>query len=266
MSESAGKALDMLFYLAKTGEEVSLARMSRETGMNKATALRYLAVLESRGVVERRHGGWSLGLALFELGSKVPARALVVEKIRPILERLAMASGESANLACLAGDSAVFLDRAEANRSLRMRSVPGDRLPLHCTGVGKAILSQLSEDRIRVILGPGPLLKINNSTLVDPEDIIREAQKARDQGYGVDREEYEIGLTCYAMPLRLPGTEAAGAVSVSGPSARMKKPETKERFLNLLKAATQEAHRAIQSFDLAQNTLKPSASSSSSAS
>jgi len=45
MSESAGKALDLLFYLARTNGEVTLARLSRETGMNKATALRYLAVL-----------------------------------------------------------------------------------------------------------------------------------------------------------------------------------------------------------------------------
>jgi len=74
MSESAGKALDILFYLAKVEDEVSLARLSKETGMNKATALRYLAVMESRGVVEKRPSGWSLGLSLFELGSKVPVR------------------------------------------------------------------------------------------------------------------------------------------------------------------------------------------------
>ena len=265
MSESAGKALDILFYLAKVGGEVSLARMSKETGMNKATALRYLSVLESRGVVERRQGGWSLGLSLFELGSKVPVRALVVEKVRPIIERLARESGESCNLACLAGDSAIYLDRAEANRSLRMRSAPGDRLPLYCTGVGKAILSQLPEERIRALLGSNPLPKINDTTLTEPEDVIREAKRAHEQGYGVDREEYEIGLTCYAMPLRLPGSDFAGAVSVSGPSARMKNPESKERFLNLLRAATQEALQAISPYDLTQNTTALPGSSTSSA-
>lgn len=266
MSESAGKALDILFYLAKTEGEVTLARMSKETGMNKATALRYLSVLESRGVVERRPGGWSLGLSLFELGSKVPVRALVVEKARPIIERLARESGESANLACLAGDSAIFLDRAEANRSLRMRSAPGDRLPLYCTGVGKAILSQLPEDRIRAILGAAPLPKINESTLTEPEDVIREAQRAKELGYGVDREEYEVGLTCYAMPLRLPGSDFAGAVSISGPSARMRNPDSKERFLGLLKAATQEALQAMSPYNLNQNTTAALDSSASSAS
>lgn len=262
MSESAGKALDILFYLSRVGDEVSLARMSKDTGINKATALRYLSVLESKGVVERRQGGWSLGLALFELGSKVPVRALVVEKVRPIIEWLAKESGESTNLACLAGDSAIYLDRAEANnRSLRMRTVPGDRLPLYCTGVGKAILSQLPEDRIRAILGSTPLYKFNESTLTEPEDVVREARRARELGYGVDREEYEIGLTCIAMPLRLPGSDFAGAVSISGPSGRMKIPGAKEHFLSLLRTATEEAFKAFSSPEETQKTTASAAAS-----
>jgi IclR family acetate operon transcriptional repressor len=246
MSESAGKALDLLFYLARTGTAVSLARLSRETGMNKATALRYLSVLESRGVAERSAAGWSLGLALFELGSHVPVRSIVVERVRPFLERLARETGESANLACLAGSSAIYLDRAEADRSLRMRSVPGDRLPLYCTGVGKAILSLLPEERARAILGSGPLPKINERTLTDPEDVIKEAIQARESGYGLDREEYEVGLTCIAKPLRLPGSDFAGAISVSGPTARMREAATRDRFLDCLSRAAAEAQAALE--------------------
>ena len=257
MSESAGKALDLLFYLARTGGAVSLARLSRETGMNKATALRYLSVLETRGVAERSGTGWSLGLALFELGSHVPVRSIVVERVRPFLERIARETGESANLACLAGSSAIYLDRAEADRSLRMRSVPGDRLPLYCTGVGKAILSLLPEERARAILGPGPLPKINEMTQTDPEEVIKEAIKARDSGYGLDREEYEIGLTCMARPLRLPGSDFAGAISVSGPTARMRDPATRERFLDCLSRAAAEAQAALEAAASVEAVLAP---------
>ncbi len=246
MSESAGKALDLLFYLARKSGSISLARLSRETGMNKATALRYLTVLESRGVTERSGAGWSLGLALFELGSHVPVRSIVVERVRPFLERLARETGESANLACLAGASAIYLDRAEADRSLRMRSMPGDRLPLYCTGVGKAILSLLPEERIRAILGSGPLPKINERTITDPEIVISEAIRTRETGYGLDREEYEVGLSCMAKPLRLPGSDFAGAISVSGPTARMRDPEIRERFLEFLSRAAAEAQTALE--------------------
>jgi len=259
MSESAGKALDLLFYLARTGGEVSLARLSRDTGMNKATALRYLSVLESRGVAERRGAGWSLGLALFELGAHVPVRSIVVERVRPFLERLARETGESANLACLAGGSAIYLDRAEADRSLRMRSAPGDRLPLYCTGVGKAILSLLPEDRARAILGAGPLPRINDKTVTDPEEVLREAAKARELGYGLDREEYETGLTCMAKPLVLPGSDFAGAISVSGPTARMRDPSTRDRFLDSLNKAADEAQAALAAAVTAAETAKSGA-------
>lgn len=246
MSESAGKALDLLFYLAKTDGEVTLARLSRDTGMNKATALRYLAVLESRGVAERRGGGWSLGLALYELGTRVPVRSLVVERVRPHLERLARETGETANLACLAGGSAVYLDRAEANRSLRMRSAPGDRLPLYCTGVGKAILSILPEDRARAILGSDPLPRINDKTIIDPEEILKEAAKAKEAGFGLDKEEYETGLTCLALPIGLPESDFYGAMSVSGPTARMRDPAVRDEMLSALRRAASLAIAALR--------------------
>jgi len=245
MSESAGKALDLLFYLAKAEGDVSLARLSRDTGMNKATALRYLAVLESRGVAERRNGGWSLGLALYELGTRVPVRSLVVERVRPWIERLSRETGESVNLACLAGGSAVYLDRAEADRSLRMRSVPGDRLPLYCTGVGKAILTLLPVDRIRAILGPGPLPRINDKTITDPEEIIKDIEKTKELGYGLDREEYETGLTCIALPLCIPEADFYGAVSVSGPTARMRDPVVRDRMLESLRNAAKGAQTSL---------------------
>jgi IclR family acetate operon transcriptional repressor len=245
MSESAGKALDLLFYLARTEGEVTLARLSRETGMNKATALRYLSVLESRGVAERRGGGWSLGLALYELGTRVPVRSLAVERVRPFLERLARETGESVNLACLAGGSAVYLDRAEADRSLRMRSVPGDRLPLYCTGVGKAILSLLPDDRIRAILGPGPLPRITDRTMTDPEEVLKEATKARESGFGLDREEFETGLTCMALPLSIPDADFYGAMSVSGPTARMRDAAIRDRMLEALRIAATDAQAAL---------------------
>ncbi|MBL8968628.1 MAG: IclR family transcriptional regulator [Spirochaetaceae bacterium] len=246
MSESAGKAIDLLFYLARTDGEVSLARLSRDTGMNKATALRYLSVLESRGVAERRGAGWSLGLALYELGTRVPVRSLVVERVRPHLERLARETGETANLACLAGGSAVYLDRAEADRSLRMRSAPGDRLPLYCTGVGKAILSILPDDRARAILGTGPLPRINERTVTDPEEVLREAAHAREVGYGFDREEYETGLTCMALAIGLPEADFYGAMSVSGPTARMRDPVVRDRMLDALRRSTALAVAALR--------------------
>lgn len=246
MSESAGKAIDLLFYLARTEGDVTLARLSRETGMNKATALRYLSVLESRGVAERHDGAWSLGLALYELGTRVPVRSLVVERVRPHLECLARETGETANLVCLSGDNAVNLDRAEADRSLRMRAMPGDRMPLYCTGAGKAILSALPDDRVHAILGSEPLPRINEHTLTLVPDILADIEKTKRQGYGIDHEEYEIGLTCIAMPVSLPENDFYGAMSVSGPTARMRDEGVREKMINALRRSADAAVESLK--------------------
>ena len=248
MSESAGKALDLLFYLAKTDEEVSLARLSRDTGMNKATALRYLAVLESRGVAERprrRMVPWPL--PSMSSGTRVPVRSLVVERVRPYLERLARETGETANLACLAGGSAVYLDRAEANRSLRMRSAPGDRLPLYCTGVGKAILSILPEERARAILGSEPPPSHQRPHHHRP----RGDPQGRDEGQGRGLWHGQGGVRTrphLLCPAHLPRGErlSTGAISVSGPTARMRDPVIRDEMLDALRRSASSALAALK--------------------
>ena len=127
-----------------------------------------------------------------------------------------------------------------------MRSAPGDRLPLYCTGVGKAILSILPDDRARAILGTGPLPRINERTVTDPEEVLREAAHAREVGYGFDREEYETGLTCMALAIGLPEADFYGAMSVSGPTARMRDPVVRDRMLDALRRSTALAVAALR--------------------
>jgi len=66
------------------------------------------------------------------------------------------------------------------------------------------------------------------------------------------------------MPLRLPGSDFAGAISISGPSARMRNPDSKEHFLALLAEATKEALLNMNPPEFVQNTAGTAASSSSS--
>ena len=129
MSESAIKAFDLLFHLSRAGSS-SLARLSRETGWDKATALRYLTAMEKRGVVERREGDWTLGLALLELASRVPVTENIASRVKPVLNELAKATGETANLSALTGSELMYLAKADGGRALRLRSNPGDRMPL----------------------------------------------------------------------------------------------------------------------------------------
>ncbi len=242
MSESALKAFDLLFHLSRSGSS-SLARLSRDTGWDKATALRYLTAMEKRGVVERREGDWTLGLALVELASRVPVTENVASRAKPILDELARGTAETANLSAYAGSDVMYVAKADGGRALRLRSSPGDRLPLYCTAAGKCILSRLPAALRGQYISEAKLAPVAPNTITDPVRLSDELDLVIKQGWAIDDEELEPGLVCYGMPLDLPRYGFAGAVSVSGPSGRMK--QAQEEILAALRWAVDALLEAL---------------------
>lgn len=243
MSGSTVKAFELLSYLSKTGEAVSLARIARETGWDKATALRYLGSLSDVGAVERRENGWVLGLALIELASRVPVSENVAVRARPILERLARETGETVNLGSWNNGFAFYLAKADGGHNLRLRTSPGDKLPLYCTAVGKAILAALGDDFLEDFLRKAPFQRMSSTTITDAEALRAEIIQVKNLGYAIDREEYEPGLVCVAVPVHISEYGFLGAVSVSGPSVRMRDPFGAK--MDLLRKASQEIVAAV---------------------
>lgn len=242
MSESALKAFDLLFHLSRSGSS-SLARLARDTGWDKATALRYLTAMEKRGVVERREGDWTLGLALVELASRVPVTENVASRAKPILDELARGTAETANLSAYAGSDVMYVAKADGGRALRLRSSPGDRLPLYCTAAGKCILSRLPAALRGQYISEAKLSPVAPNTITDPVRLTDELDLVIKQGWAIDDEELEPGLVCYGMPLDLPRYGFAGAVSVSGPSGRMK--QAQEEILAALRWAVEALLEAL---------------------
>lgn len=234
MSESAIKAFDLLFHLSRVGSS-SLANLSRDTGWDKATALRYLNALEKRGVVERRDGNWTLGLTLVELANRVPVNESIANRAKPVLDELARGTGESANLTALAGTDVMYVAKADSGRALRLRVNPGDRLPLYCSAAGKCILSRMNPVLRTQYIAEARLDAVAPKTITDPVRLSDEIDKTIKQGWAIDDEELEPGLVCYGMPLELARYNFIGAVSVSGPSGRMH--QAKDEILAALRWA-----------------------------
>jgi DNA-binding IclR family transcriptional regulator len=102
---------------------------------------------------------------------------------------------------------------------MRMFTEVGRRVQPHCTGVGKALLSQLPDQRVREILARTGMSAHTPNTFTDPDALLAELEQIRKQGYALDDEEQELGVRCVAVPLH--GAPTLTAISVSGPSGRM---------------------------------------------
>ena len=161
----------------------------------------------------------------------------------PVLERLARETGETINLGSWSNGGAYYLAKADGGRNLRLRTSPGDRLPLYCTAVGKAILASLDSAFLEDFLLQAPYPRLTPTTITEASAFREEISQVRNVGYAMDREEYEPGLVCIAVPVEIPAYGFLGAVSVSGPSVRMRDPFG--AILDQLRSASKEISVAV---------------------
>ncbi len=117
---------------------------------------------------------------------------------------------------------------------MRMFTEPGRRVPAHCTGVGKALLSQLPDDAVRELLARTGMPAATPNTITDPNRMLKELARIRRDGHAMDEGEQEIGVRCVAVPVH--GALGTLGISVSGPAPRMT-PELIERAIPLLREA-----------------------------
>lgn len=223
------RVVDILEAFTRLGPELGVSDISRALGLKKATTHRLLASLRRRGIVAQDAATrrYRLGMKLWELGQMATTQVDWLERVRPHLQQLTDRVGETTHLAVLNDGQVLYVDKVESTRSLRMPSQVGRRLPAHCTGVGKALIAFLPEEVVRGMVARRGLPGFTRNTITDPGELEAELARIRERGYSVDNEEIEEGLVCLGAPVRDHTSHVVAAVSMAGPSSRVR-PETIE--------------------------------------
>ena len=140
---------------------------------------RLLATLEKMGYVYQAGdlGLWYVGLQAFTVGSSFLANRDFVAQSHPYMRRLMEQSGETANLAILDGTEAVFIDQVQCREMMRTIVKLGSRVPLHASGVGKAIFASLPDEQIDAILKVKGLPRITENTITVARDDVGERSR-----------------------------------------------------------------------------------------
>jgi IclR family transcriptional regulator, acetate operon repressor len=199
----------------------------------KSTTHRLLSTLERRGLVARDPVA-----GMYRLATKMFTPVGAGPEVRVILEELASRSGETANLGALIGSEVLYIDRADSPHALRWQLGVGSRVPVHCSGLGKAILAFLPASEVERRLPP-VLKPFTGNTLTDRRALLRELAKVRRRGFALDCEEFMDGVQCVAVPVRNPAHEVAVAISLAGPVFRL----TRKRAEGLVPALHDAAAR-----------------------
>jgi IclR family transcriptional regulator, acetate operon repressor len=204
----------LLERVASKDQLFSLQALVDDTGLPKPTVHRMLQQLEGAGLLRREGDGrhYGTGVRLRRLAENLLLNDTLHGARHAVLRHLVDQIGESCNITALAGSEVIYLDRVETPAPLRFYLHPGSRVPVHCSASGKVFLAQMSPAQRRRLLAAAPLQKYTPSTLTDVEQIDRQLQQVRRDGYALDREEFLPGLVCVAVRVP-PATGGARALS-----------------------------------------------------
>jgi IclR family acetate operon transcriptional repressor len=216
--QSLERAFDLLERMADAGGEVGLSELSASSGLPLPTIHRLMRTLVDCGYVRQQpNRRYALGPRLIRLGES--ASRLLGTWARPFLAELVDATGETANMALLDGDEVVYVAQVPSRHSMRMFTEVGRRVLPHSTGVGKALLAEVSPQEVRALLGRTGMPAATERTITDPDAFLAELDRIRGLGYAIDDNEQEVGVRCLAVTV--PDSPTAAAISISGPAGRL---------------------------------------------
>ena len=199
--KSVAKAIRLIDCFAEARRPLSLQELAQVTGMPKSTVHGLLAPLRESGIISQAADGkYHLGIRLFELGSIVSASWNIVPLARPHLQNIAVQTGQSVQLSMIDKGEVLIVDYADTNSSLRVVTEVGDRLPVHSTAAGKAMLAYLPKVQAESLL-KGELVSFTPHTIATAEGMDLEIEKIRARGISVEDGEHRIGLRGAAAPV-----------------------------------------------------------------
>jgi len=217
------RALAVINAIAESKADATLAELSETVKLHKSTVHRILMILESYRVVDRdsQTGRYRLGLRLFELGSIAIGTFNIRDRARRHLEKLLYEVDETIHLCVLDSGEVLYVDKFEPSRSVRMASRIGRRNAVHCTAVGKAMLSWLPDREVDDMLRSHGMARFTPNTITTPAELKVELQAILRRGYSIDNEEVEEGVRCVGAAVLDYASRPIAAISVSAPSFRL---------------------------------------------
>jgi DNA-binding IclR family transcriptional regulator len=215
------RVIHVIDLLARRGP-LGVRALAQALHLPLGSAHRILQDLSGEAVVERTASGeWVLSYRLLEIVGVQLERVQLPRLVRPVLEQLASDTRETAFLAVPSRDEIVYLDKVQTDLQLQLNAELGTRRPMHCTGLGKAMLAFLPHVQQEQFLAGSEFRAFTPHTITDPMMLRLELSRIRERGYALDHEEIILGVHCIAVPILNFAGHAVGAISIAGTSTKV---------------------------------------------
>lgn len=239
-TQSVERALGLLKAFSEERPELRVSELARQSGLGQSTVSRLLATLETLGYVERddRSGLYSLGHDIVTLAGVALNQSPVHREARQIAQNLACSLGLGANVAKRRGAEIFYLLDFEGQLAPRSFTLIGRGNPLHATGLGKSLISEMPAEEVETLLSEDGLHAYTPHTITEHTALHEALVEVRSRGYAKEVEELAFGRGCVAAPIRGRTGEVIAAISISGPLSAL---DLKNRETELANAVVEAA-------------------------
>lgn len=221
--QSVSNALRVLKLFNDTDTQLGISEISRRMKIGKSTAFRLVTTLLNEGFLDQDKDSskYYLGIELLYIGHLVQERITYLKEARPYLVSLSSSVNQTVHLLILNNGSAMFIDKVQGSSLINMRSSIGMSMPAYKTAGGKILLAQKNDKELMEYIHSTKLLASTENTITDPKELETAIKKARSDGYAVDNEESEEGLSCVAVPIYGFQRQPVAAISISGIASKI---------------------------------------------
>lgn len=217
------RGLAVLSAIADSKTPMRFADLQSALDVPKATLHRILGSLLLEGMVrfDEASQTYQVGYRLLELANMAWRQSDVRELAQPLMLDLVEVTGESVQLAVLVDTHAVYLSQVESEQSVRYTVSVGDKSPVYCSGVGKALLAELPDEQLSQLIDSLEFKRYTQQTITSPAMLLRQLKEIKKQGYALDIEEHQHGIRCVAAAIVDSAGMPVAAISVTAPTFRV---------------------------------------------
>ena len=236
-NKSASRTVDILEFVAARKAPVSMADICKELGFPKSSTFELIYTLIDKGFLQFADENlktFKLGLKLYQTGMAFLSNSNLHNEARPVIENLALVSGHTVLLAVEHQGKIVYLDKAEPpDEVIRIDAQLGSSNPVHCTGLGKALLAAYSNEKVKAITEGKPLTPKTAFSITKHDELLKELERIRKRGFSIDNKESEINVYCVAAPIYDSFDNPVAAISMRCLASSID-PETTSRLGQLI--------------------------------
>jgi DNA-binding IclR family transcriptional regulator len=228
--KTVDRLVDVLDCFTSEQSNWSLGELAGRLDIPKSTLHRFLASLESHGILRRdaSRKKWQLGYHLLIWTSLASESSNLREIAQPILRELVESSGETAILTVYDDRKVICIDKCETNQSVRLKMEVGNYRAPHAGASSKILMAYLPPTEVRAIVRENGLPRLCSKTITRQKDLELELARIRDRGYAESLEETDPGAWGIATPIRDWKRQVVGAVGLAGPTTRYSREKVRQ--------------------------------------